>query len=87
MGGGLTPSVRLDGATVDQPEPVLPAWKLSQREPLPTSRFATFAESVRNLAGLNRGKAPQPTDGTVMDAAGTRRYRYWTDGSLRRDHG
>jgi hypothetical protein len=59
-----------------------PAYRQSQREPLPSRLIARFQDVTTNAREVNRG-VPKPTDGTVKTATG-RVLRYWTDGSLRR---
>ncbi len=80
----MTSSVTLDGATVNQP--IVPAWKLNQRESLPSTRLMPFSELITNVSAMPRSQAPQPTDRTITDAR-RREYRYYTDGSLRRTRG
>lgn len=61
----------------------LPAWKQSQREPLPSRRIAPLREVHRKADLLHtRANRPIPTGGTVTLKNGDI-LRYFSDGSLR----
>lgn len=61
------------------------AYRRLQRDGVMPRRVKPFAEATTNSLQVHRqhGTA-HPTNGTITDARNLT-YRYWTDGSLRRD--
>lgn len=64
----------------------LTAYETTAHEARPEARrFVPLREAITNYDAVKAESVrPRPLDGTVTDQRG-RVYRYWSDGSLRRD--